>query len=88
VTMPSPAGYGRRVIDLDQGWSTERLDLEPLTPDHAAELAPVLDDAALHEFIGGAPLPAAALAQRYARLVILPGKRHPELWVEAVTMWS
>jgi RimJ/RimL family protein N-acetyltransferase len=53
------------VIDLDQGWRTERLDLEPLTADHAAELAPVLDDIALHEFIGGAP-PPAPLAQRYA----------------------
>jgi 2-keto-3-deoxy-L-arabinonate dehydratase len=68
------------VIDLDQGWRTERLDLEPLTADHAAELAPVLDDAALHEFIGGAPLPAAALAQRYARLA---ARRSPDghyLW--------
>ena len=63
------------VIDLDQGWRTERLDLEPLTADHAAELAPVLDDAALHEFIGGAPLPAAALARRYARLA---ARRSPE----------
>src|SRR4029079_13547264 len=48
------------VVDLDQGWRTERLDLEPLTADHAAELAPVLDDATLPEFIGGAPLPAGA----------------------------
>ena len=63
-----PAGYGRRVIDLDQRWRTERLELEPLTVEHAAELAPVLDDAALHEFTGGAPLAPAALAARYARL--------------------
>jgi hypothetical protein len=56
------------MIDLDRGWRTERLDLEPLTADHVAELAPVLNDASLHEFIGGAPLPARALAQRYARL--------------------
>jgi len=72
MTMP--------VIDLDQGWHTERLDLEPLTADHAAELAPVLDDAALHEFIGGAPLPAAALGRRYARLA---ARRSPDghyLW--------
>ena len=63
------------MIDLDQGWRTERLDLEPLTADHAAELAPVLDDAALHEFIGGAPLPAPALAQRYTRLA---ARRSPD----------
>ena len=68
------------MIDLDQGWRTERLDLEPLTADHAAELAPVLDDAALHEFIGGAPLSAEALAQRYA---FLAARRSPDghnLW--------
>src|ERR1700722_17820785 len=60
--------YGRWVIDLDRGWSTERLDLEPLAVAHAAELAPLLDDPFLHEFIGGAPLSAAALAARYTRL--------------------
>jgi hypothetical protein len=31
------------VIDLDRGWRTERLDLEPLAMAHAAELAPLLD---------------------------------------------
>jgi hypothetical protein len=41
------------VIDLDEGWRTERLDLEPLTVAHAAELAPLLDDIRLHEFTGG-----------------------------------
>ena len=35
---------------------------------HAAELAPLLDDPSLHEFTGGAPLAAAALAARYTRL--------------------
>jgi RimJ/RimL family protein N-acetyltransferase len=68
------------VIDLDQGWRTDRLDLEPLTADHAAELAPVLDDAALHEFIGGAPLPAAALARRYARLAVRRSPDGHSLW--------
>jgi RimJ/RimL family protein N-acetyltransferase len=68
------------VIDLDQGWRTDRLDLEPLTADHAAELAPVLDDAALHEFIGGAPLPAAALARRYARLAVRRSPEGHQLW--------
>ena len=68
------------MIDLDQGWRTERLDLEPITADHAAELAPVLDDAALHEFIGGAPLPAEALAQRYARLAARRSPDGHQLW--------
>ena len=56
------------MIDLERGWPTERLDLEPLAVAHAAELASLLDDAALHEFTGGTPLSAAALAARYARL--------------------
>jgi len=56
------------VIDLDSGWHTERLDLEPLTVAHATELAPLLDDLRLHEFTGGAPASAAALADRYRRL--------------------
>ncbi len=68
------------VVDLDQGWRTERLDLEPLTAGHAAELAPVLDDTALHEFIGGAPLPAAALARRYARLAARRSPEGHQLW--------
>ena len=56
------------MIDLDRGWRTERLDLEPLAVAHAAELAPLLDDPRLHEFTGGAPVSAAALADRYQRL--------------------
>jgi len=56
------------VIDPEHGWDTDRLTLEPLTGRHAAELAPLLDDPALHEFIGGVPLTAAELAERYARL--------------------
>lgn len=56
------------MIDLDRGWRTERLDLEPLAVAHAAELAPLLDDPRLHEFTGGAPVSAAALAGRYQRL--------------------
>ena len=37
---------------------------------HASEHAPLLDDTSLHEFTGGAPLSAAALAARYARLAV------------------
>ena len=49
--------------------STERLDLLPLRVEHAAEMAEVLADPALHTFIGGAPLPPEALLARYERLV-------------------
>ena len=54
---------------------TPRLRLEPLRADHAAELAPLLDDAALHAFTGGAPLPLADLERRSARLA---GGRSPD----------
>ncbi|WP_306329968.1 GNAT family N-acetyltransferase [Streptomyces venezuelae] len=48
---------------------TDRLDLVPLAVAHADEMAVVLADPALHEFIGGAPLTASALRARYGRLV-------------------
>jgi len=49
--------------------TTRRLVLEPLRVEHARELAPVLDDPALHAFTGGEPLTDAQLADRYARQV-------------------
>lgn len=44
---------------------TDRLVLEPLRPEHAAELAPALDDPELHHYIGGEPASVDALWQRY-----------------------
>ena len=49
--------------------TTERLSLEPLTVKHAQEMAPLLDDAALHAFTGGQPLALRHLRRRYGRLV-------------------
>ncbi|MFE0252517.1 GNAT family N-acetyltransferase [Streptomyces sp. NPDC059010] len=49
--------------------STDRLDLLPLRVEHAAEMAVVLSDPALHRFIGGAPYSADDLRARYERLV-------------------
>jgi RimJ/RimL family protein N-acetyltransferase len=49
-----------------------RLVLEPLRVEHATEMAPVLSDAALFTFTGGAPLSRAALEERYARQVAGP----------------
>jgi hypothetical protein len=72
--------YGRWMIDLDRGWPVERLDLEPLAAAHAAELAPLLDDAGLHEFTGGALLSAAALAARSARLAARRSPDGVQLW--------
>ncbi|MGH3224949.1 MAG: GNAT family N-acetyltransferase [Streptosporangiaceae bacterium] len=68
------------MIDLDRGWRTERLDLEPLAVAHAAELAPLLDDPSLHEFTGGAPLSPAALAARYARLAARRSPDGDQMW--------
>ena len=59
---------------------TTRLVLTPLRADDAAAMAGVLDDERLHEFIGGAPLPAAELAARYARLAAGSG-RPDEVWL-------
>jgi RimJ/RimL family protein N-acetyltransferase len=67
-------------MDVDQHWRTDRLDFEPLTADHAAELAPLLDDAALHEFTGGAPMDAASLTARYARLQERRSPDGRQLW--------
>ncbi|SDG87102.1 Protein N-acetyltransferase, RimJ/RimL family [Lentzea fradiae] len=47
---------------------TGRLDLVPLRPEHAAEMAEVLADPALHTFTGGEPCSADALRARYERL--------------------
>lgn len=46
---------------------TERLVLEPLTVAHAEEMAPLLDDPALHAFTGGRPARLGELRDRYAR---------------------
>lgn len=47
--------------------TTERLTLEPLRADHAQEMAPLLDDPALHVFTGGRPDTPDELRERYAR---------------------
>ncbi|MFD9395878.1 GNAT family N-acetyltransferase [Streptomyces sp. NPDC060000] len=48
---------------------TARLDVLPLRVAHAAEMAVVLGDPALHTFIGGAPSTPEVLRARYERLV-------------------
>jgi RimJ/RimL family protein N-acetyltransferase len=50
-----------------QELTTERLTLEPLRVDHAIEMAPLLDDPALHAYIGGLPATADELRARYER---------------------
>jgi RimJ/RimL family protein N-acetyltransferase len=62
---------------------TARLDLLPLRVEHAAEMAEVLADPALHTFIGGTPYSPEALLARYERLVA--GSPNPsERWLNWV----
>ena len=51
---------------------------------HGAELAPLLDDASLHEFTGGARLSAAALAARYVRLAARWSPDGDQMWGNCV----
>ncbi|MEU6659032.1 GNAT family N-acetyltransferase [Streptomyces sp. NPDC046821] len=48
--------------------TTERLELLPLDPEFADEMAVVLGDPALHVFIGGEPMSRRELRERYQRL--------------------
>jgi len=48
---------------------SERLTLEPLRVEHADEMAPLLDDPALHTFIGGKPATLQELRSRYAEQI-------------------
>jgi len=62
---------------------TRRLSLVPLQVADAEDLASVLGDRRLHEFIGGQPATIAELRERYARLVA--GSSDPdEVWLNWV----
>ena len=61
--MSAPGAPWPRAAPL----STERLVLEPLGPEHATELAPVLDDPALHAYTGGEPATEEELRARFTR---------------------
>ncbi len=79
-----PWGRGGTVIDPDAGWRTDRLDLEPLTVAHSSELAAALEDPSLHEFTGGSPLTAAAMAQRNAILQTRRSADGSQVWANWV----
>ena len=57
------------------------LVLEPPRVGHAEEMAPLLDDSALHRFIGGSPERVAELAQRYARQVQVHSPDGSQEWL-------
>ena len=66
-------GRGRRVrvtrVMTPSRFATARLTLLPLHVEHAEEMAGVLDDPALHTFIGGAPDTVDELRNRYRRML-------------------
>ena len=53
-----------------QHLTSERLELEALRPEHADEMAPLLDDVELHTFIGGMPATRDEVEGRYLRQVV------------------
>jgi RimJ/RimL family protein N-acetyltransferase len=66
--------------DHAQEIETERVSLVPLEVEDAEEMAAVLGDERLHEFIGGRPLTLDELRGQYTRLVA--GSSDPdEVWL-------
>ncbi|MFD1497428.1 GNAT family N-acetyltransferase [Streptosporangium lutulentum] len=64
--------------------TTPRLTLIPLAVEHAAEMAEVLGDPALHAFIGGSPATPPELRARYTRMVAGPPPGRDEVWLNWV----
>lgn len=64
------------LMRLQESWptaeviKTARLTLEPLQVEHAVEMAPLLDDEQLHQYIGGHPATPEELHGRYARQTV------------------
>jgi RimJ/RimL family protein N-acetyltransferase len=63
--------------------TTQRLVLAPLRAEDAGQMAIVLGDLRLHEFIGGTPASPAELKARYRRMVAGPGNPG-EIWLNWV----
>jgi RimJ/RimL family protein N-acetyltransferase len=64
--------------------TTQRLVLEPLRVEHAAEMALTLDDVRLHEFTGGEPATRAELSSRYRRQVVGRSSDGKQQWLNWV----
>jgi RimJ/RimL family protein N-acetyltransferase len=60
---PDGPNHGGGDLGTEPIVMTERLRLEPLSDAHLDALFPVLDDSALHEFIGGEPQTELGLAR-------------------------
>jgi RimJ/RimL family protein N-acetyltransferase len=64
--------------------TTPRLVLEPLRPDHARELAPVLADPGLHTFTGGEPAAEDEMRARFARQAVGHSPDRAQGWLNWV----
>jgi RimJ/RimL family protein N-acetyltransferase len=64
--------------------TSRRLSLEPLRSEHADELAPLLNDSALHRFIGGTPPTPDELRVRLERQLRGRSPDGRELWLNWV----
>jgi RimJ/RimL family protein N-acetyltransferase len=70
------------LVNADAILETERLRLEPLTPQHAPHLFPVLSDERIYACIPEDPLPDQdALRRRYQRLATRRSASGNELWL-------
>lgn len=81
----SRVGYGA-AVDARHSWprepvlSSHRLDLEPQLVAHAAELAPVLDDPAMHTFVGGRPATVDELTARFEQQAVGHSRDGTQIW--------
>lgn len=64
--------------------SSLRLILEPLRIDHAQEMAMVLNDPALHRFVGGEPATVDDLRRQYEKLCIGRSPDGTQCWLNWV----
>lgn len=60
--------------------TSPHLALEPLSAEHADEMAPVLADPQLHTFIGGEPATREQLRSRYERQAVGRSADGSQLW--------
>ena len=75
---------GRPVWPVAEAVTTARLVLEPLRVEHAPEMAMVLHDPRVHDFIGGWPATEPELRSRYARMVVGQSPDGGEGWLNWV----
>jgi RimJ/RimL family protein N-acetyltransferase len=60
------------------------VELEPLSVEHAQEMAPLLDDPGLHTFIGGRPATLLQLQEQYRRQVVGRSPDGAQRWLNWV----